>query len=271
MKKSYLLNEFGDNIMEILEKMRFKKISRTLEKIYGKGTIRNIRNRLHNGFIFCIEGEMIFTKGGKYFRCDQHHVVLVPKASNYDIFVEDGAHCFILDFELCSGVFNKMYEFTIQETESFYKDFQRIQKCPLTLTSHDLISLSIIYDMISCINDYGQNKKYYKVIEEAEIYLKENIFDHALTIGDIARASNISEVYFRKLFKEKYGVSPLHYITDIRIKKAKTMLISDLDLSISNISVSCGFVDIYSFSRVFKKIVGISPLNFKKNMQYRNC
>ena len=77
-------------------------------------------------------------------------------------------------------------------------------------------------------------------------------------------------MYFRRLFKEKYGISPMRYINVNRLKRAKNLLIED-EMSISEISQYCGFLDGYSFSRVFKKWVGISPSEYKKDMQFRNC
>ena len=63
----------------------------------------------------------------------------------------------------------------------------------------------------------------------------------------------------------------ISYINEMRIKRAKNMLISAEELSIKDISELCGYLDIYSFSRSFKKYVGISPSQYRKNMQFRNC
>ena len=104
-----------------------------------------------------------------------------------------------------------------------------------------------------------------------EKYLEKNLFSDKLSVKNIAQESNISEVYFRKMFKEKYGKSPLSYINDMRIKKAKELIINEENLSIKEVSDACGFLDIYSFSRSFKKNVGVSPSQYRKKMQFRNC
>ena len=53
-------------------------------------------------------------------------------------------------------------------------------------------------------------------------------------------------------------------------KNAKNLLVED-ELSVSEISQVCGFLDVYSFSRAFKKWAGMSPSEYRKRMQFRNC
>ena len=70
---------------------------------------------------------------------------------------------------------------------------------------------------------------------------------------------------YSSLFKEKTGYTPLQYLTEKRMENAKHLLSSsDLHYSISEIAELCGFEDIYYFSRVFKKNVGLSPTQWLK-------
>ena len=57
------------------------------------------------------------------------------------------------------------------------------------------------------------------------------------------------------------GTSPISYVHELRIKKAKEMLKSDYG-SITDIAQSLGYLNIYDFSRTFKKYVGISPSKY---------
>ena len=63
----------------------------------------------------------------------------------------------------------------------------------------------------------------------------------------LANLCNLSTVYFRKLFTEIIGSSPISYVHELRIKKAKEMLKSDHD-SFFNIASSLGYLNIYDFS-----------------------
>lgn len=63
--------------------------------------------------------------------------------------------------------------------------------------------------------------------------------------------SNISTVYFRKLFTKTFGISPIKYLKKIRMQKAKELLMADSG-SISDIARLTGFTSISTFSKVFK-------------------
>lgn len=72
--------------------------------------------------------------------------------------------------------------------------------------------------------------------------------------------------YLRKLFKKEVGITPLEYMTNLRMKKAEIMLTSmwNNGYSVSEIAGHCGYDDALYFSRVFKKTFGCSPSVFAK-------
>ena len=162
-------------VMEVLEKLRFRELSRLLIKEYETGTIRSIRNRAHNGFIFCDKGQLHFTMNGKELVCNPQQVVLAPKGCDYDFVVESESHTFLMDFELSECAFEEMYSFPIRESESFYHDYLNMQKRVFGLVSYKLTNLSELYDVTARINSYGYHVKKYKIIEASEKYLEENL------------------------------------------------------------------------------------------------
>lgn len=70
--------------------------------------------------------------------------------------------------------------------------------------------------------------------------------------------------YLRRCFKRELGMTPLGYLTHLRIDQAKTMLIQDTFVSVENVSAQCGFNDSFYFSTCFKKHEGVSPLQYRK-------
>ena len=248
----------------ILENLRFNQVTKFETKKYVRGTYRKIVNRPYYGLLFCLNGKVRYFMKDEEHLGDVNHVILVPKNSTYEFNVEEDCVIPILNFELDHGYFDNVYSFEIEETETFYLSILQMERRhTFATTSYELMNLSSIYDLISRINGYGKKDDSYKVIEKAERFLEENINNYELTVRQIAEEGNISEVYFRKMFKRKHNISPNKYINEIRIKKAKSMLI-DIDADINEIADQCGFSSIYSFSRAFKNIVGISPANFRK-------
>ena len=103
----------------------------------------------------------------------------------------------------------------------------------------------------------SQNSKIYNSVE----YLLKNYKKNDLSIKEIADKSFMSEVYFRKLFKKEYGISPQKYIIDLRIQNA-VGLISAGYYSLKEIAYMSGYNDYKYFSVEFKKNMGVSPSKY---------
>lgn len=251
------------NIMLVLENLRFKSVGRLLLKKYKRGDYRHIKKRMHNGFVFCVGGEAIYRNDNTDYYVDNQHCLMIAKDTDYEFTVlKDGAFP-VVDFELYEGNFKGVHIFEISEAESFYKEYLNMEKKIFSNSSHVLMDLSNLYNMTARINGYGKIDDRYKIMAASEKYMEKNAFEIDLDISAVAKQSNISEVYFRKLFKEKYGLSPYEHVTEKRIEKAKELLLYE-SISIGEIARKCGFNSIYAFSRTFKNIIGIAPNEFKK-------
>lgn len=85
-----------------------------------------------------------------------------------------------------------------------------------------------------------------------------------ITIQEIASQLGIERRRFAYLFERHTGLSPIQYLTEIRIRRAKILLQSGY--SVAEVSEKVGYIDHFYFSRVFKKQTGISPSKFKNSM-----
>ncbi|MDH4472315.1 MAG: AraC family transcriptional regulator [Fluviicola sp.] len=79
-----------------------------------------------------------------------------------------------------------------------------------------------------------------------------------LSIEQVAQECHLSEYHFFRLFKAVIGISPHQYLIRKRIENAHTLLL-DKSHSVSDIAFLCGFSDVFSFSKAFKKHTGTSP------------
>lgn len=107
----------------------------------------------------------------------------------------------------------------------------------------------------------GQSTANNPLLCKAADYLSKNYCNPELSVKHLAEMSHMSEVYFRRLFKAEYGVSPKKYIIDLRIKHA-TELIATGYYSLPEVSDMTGFTDYRHFSVTFKKSVGCSPSKY---------
>ena len=93
--------------------------------------------------------------------------------------------------------------------------------------------------------------------------MKNNI-STALTINQLANQANYSVSRYSEVFKQKTGYSPIQYFIRLKIQKSCEFLYY-ANLTIKEICREVGFDDPYYFSRMFKKQIGISPMQYKKS------
>ncbi|MDS1030188.1 PocR ligand-binding domain-containing protein [Bacillota bacterium LX-D] len=107
--------------------------------------------------------------------------------------------------------------------------------------------------------------KSYKVVQKAAEYIRNN-FHTKMTLNSVAEAIHLSPCYLSRIFKQTYGCTLMEYLTHIRLENAKLMLRSS-DYNIMQIALQNGFEDASYFARVFKKMEGISPSQYKQKAQ----
>lgn len=100
-------------------------------------------------------------------------------------------------------------------------------------------------------------------ITRARKYIEENITEE-LPLSRVASAVNTSSFYFCKMFKKVTGLNFTHYVSRVRVEKAKELL-QNPNLRISEIAFEVGFQSLTHFNRVFRNITGVSPTQFRRS------
>ena len=91
-------------------------------------------------------------------------------------------------------------------------------------------------------------------------------YRHKLSTKDIASEFHVNASYASRRFSQRYQRTITEHISRVRIERAK-MLLQETEAPIGNIALNVGFDDINYFSRVFKKITSISPLEYRKSLR----
>ena len=99
-------------------------------------------------------------------------------------------------------------------------------------------------------------------ISSVKSFLDEH-YKEKLSLESVASHFFIDKHYLSRLFKEQYGVTLVTYLQQVRITHAKRML-RFTDKSIEEIGLECGIGELNYFSRVFKKMEGVSPSEFRR-------
>ncbi len=110
-----------------------------------------------------------------------------------------------------------------------------------------------------------RNKTHRAVISGALDYVADH-YAHEIKICQLAEASSMSESHFRRVFEESMDMKPVDYINLIRIQCACELL-KKTEKSMEEVAVASGFSSISSFNRNFKKILNISPYQWKRSAE----
>jgi AraC-like DNA-binding protein len=99
------------------------------------------------------------------------------------------------------------------------------------------------------------------MISKAKQFIHEHQSEE-LSLGQVAKAVNTSTFYFCKMFRKVTGVNFTDYVSRVRIEKAKSLLLNP-NLRVSEIAYEVGFQSLTHFNRVFKRIMGESPTEYR--------
>ena len=106
-------------------------------------------------------------------------------------------------------------------------------------------------------------RQFSKVIDHVEEHYRS-----ALEISDLARIAGLSESHFRKRFMKLFKISPLKFITRIRVQTAAKLLLSS-DAPIADIALKCGFCDQSYLTRQFSSFFGMTPKKYRDRLGKR--
>ena len=96
-------------------------------------------------------------------------------------------------------------------------------------------------------------------------FLSENI-NRSLTISEIAEGASMSVSKLKLLFREKCGCGAMNYFIEMKIERAKELILEG-KMNLSEISESLGYSSLHYFSRLFKKVSGLSPTEFRGSLK----
>ena len=107
--------------------------------------------------------------------------------------------------------------------------------------------------------EYGVKAKI--AVQQVKAYVDEH-YREKLTLESVAERFFINKYYLARLFKDQYGVTLNAYVQRVRITHAKRML-RFTDEKIENIGIKCGVGESSYFSRICKKVEGLSPREYR--------
>lgn len=138
---------------------------------------------------------------------------------------------------------------------------------------YDAVAMTgALYSMIAMLmenssHDIRQKNLQSELVERAMRYTEEH-YSYPITVEDIAEYAGVCRSYLYRVFQKKIKKSPKDYLEECRIRQACQLLGTD-SISVTAVAHSVGYEDNLYFSKVFKKKVGITPSDFRKQKSER--
>lgn len=230
-----------------------------------------VNSHNHNCFeiVYYVHGEGVSKINGVPYAYKPHTFCIIPPGTPHEEWAITPTELFYIGFDYD----NQLGELPIclikDEDESIWESMQLIrsemgQREPLYEELLRLLQKSLVIRLRRAVMDTdmlkAKNSKQY--LEYAINFITSN-YSKVIDLVALANSIGYSYDHFRHLFKDIYGVPPKQFILNTRINQAKDILLTTSQ-SVAVISTLCGFHSCSQFIAIFKKSVGVTPQQYRK-------
>lgn len=232
------------------------------------GVCTDIKDRRHCGLIIALQGHVHYEYAGNTYLSDESHALLLSQGITYSFTSETDSRSIVINFSTKEAL-------PVQGITSVAVNLGNLAMRLENLWTFEkhaykLRCMQQLYELFIKISPNDSlyiSSKQNNLIKASIEYLETHYTDPDLTNDRLAAASGLSTVYFRKLFRNHYGMSPMHYVRQKRIEKAKKLLESQYYTSISDVAEASGFHSLFHFSKAFKQETSYSPSEYAASLK----
>ncbi|WP_240632990.1 AraC family transcriptional regulator [Paenibacillus montanisoli] len=232
--------------------------------------------------IYCSSGEGWIKKGSAAeFRLTEQTLAVIPANMPHAYGADDrnpwSIYWFHLKGELADAFFRHLNLATaplklslsdsVKLIELFDQCYDTLLDKPYSIDHlvHVSQTISYLLSYVGIRKSQTEDEKAERYIEHAVQYMTERL-ESNLSLDDLAAHVSLSKQHLNHVFKQSTGFAPIDYYLRMKMQRAGQLL--DLsDRSIKDICLSLGFQDPYYFSRLFKKLIGMSPTEYRNKLK----
>lgn len=228
--------------------------------------------------ILCIGGHGILSVNDKKYDFSSNNLLLIPAGCPHEYGSFPGeswsiywTHFSGTDSELyfshimkkiipipySDSIFNKALAIFLDYHTCIYNNITTRSLIKASQLLGYLLSFLFYSDALEARTEYGK-----RGIEKALEMMNEKV-EYSVTLQELAKYSGLSKPHFSFLFKKHTGFAPIEYFNMLKIRHACNYLESP-DMNIGEISERIGIDNQHYFSRLFSKIMGVSPRDYRK-------
>ncbi len=262
------MHPFNHEIINVTDIIGVWKYENTEQEIRKNPVVNHGTTKNYYQIIFFLQGDNT-TQYGNTVIYDRPNSIRFLPAKNSDIYrVERHAADACIDIYFTTSTLLSPDAFGYYEMDFLRNKFEKIYNLwQCKNQGYYVQCMLMFYEIIDALksteNSYISNSQRI-AIENAHTYIMNNFKNTHFNYNELCSVTGLSYSYFKTLFIRQYNMSPVKYVTMMKVQYAKDLLISSL-YSVTEISEMCGFENVYYFSRVFKNLTGVSPGKYIKH------
>lgn len=220
--------------------------------------------------IYCTSGQGSFRfQDGRIIPYHAGEMVVIPPQEVHANSSEEGFTNIHLNISEPSFPYRSAFKIQ-DESGSLHKAFVEARMYYTSDKAKRELVLASLGELItSYLVVFRSNSEFTESVEMIRNSILQNYTNPEYALDEYIRSLPFHYDYLRKIFKKELGMSPLEYMTSLRMKNAERLLSTmwTSGYAIAEIAQMCGFDNALYFSRVFKKYFGCSPSQFVKTQR----
>ncbi len=227
-------------------------------------------NIKHHTITFIEKGKVAYeTSDGLSGVNLDNYISFNPEGSSHYVSSLVPSSVFCIDFNTSEAIALKSFSFEAKNSEQLINLFFKANKIwSEKKPGYMMLCKAELYKILYAVQKelratYLPQTKL-NTIQPAIDYIHSNYTNSLIKIDTLSKICNISPAYLRRFFNSFCGCSPIEYINNLKISRAKELLKSNM-YPINDIAYLCGYSSSPYFSREFKKATGFSPTEYMKS------
>ena len=250
------------------------------ESQHKSGNFVHVHHHSVHQILYVLEGKGKIFIDGKEINIKQDHAAFIIPHTDHAIVSNSSLTILVLAFDIETIPIKKDHSF-FQQSHMLYSDFltgtelrQHLRRMLYEQSinnefaswalqvhlQHILLLLARLQER-SQIHDANGLRA-----DKIKNYIDTHYFE-SLTAKDIATKLGFSERYIQRIFKERYEKTPMQYLMEVRIERAKKLL-AETEKEIVKICFEVGYENLSTFYRAFKNLLHMSPKQYREKVQY---
>lgn len=242
----------------------------------GKGNGKAThKDRPNHGLALHLDGKKeYYFSDGRVVLVEKGDIIYLPKDSTYTVKSLLSGDCYAINFQISTDISFPPFAFRVKSISKYLDLFAPAKRIwDVKNLGYEMRCKALLYSIIAdmqaeAFEKYIPKRKY-NIIEPAVNYINENFSTELLNISKLSAMCDITPEYFRKIFREHFGDSPIAYINKMKISRAKELICSGM-YSLGEICELSGYSDMSYFSREFKKATGYPPSEYTENKKVQS-